>query len=690
MDHAYILKPGEALVLLTAFCTHDANTKEIRAIGCDFGSANSKLALSFKKDDRDPELYFIELSRLTSCPHENKSNGFELVAFVTLNDNGELVPEPHEIAMEYRIPLKTLLTYRSGITNEEVITKLPGGTALLKALTTRRVTGEKIDDLLLQHFNLLHRAAISQTKEFDVTIRVVVFTYPNYLCTSESKEYFNKYMDKYLSLMRSVWGDEVKFETVSEGHAATAYICEKFRNVTGTKNEYLHKEIFKGLDIQNGLNLLVVDAGASTLNLQAVSAYFSDDGQLSKTMSNVPDDAKTGAQGGSDASNSLAHGVILREHVDKLRSSKAKNPLAAYMADFEEKKKTFNYTQGQDLYIHDRESGLIQFPGPIIREVFESAFADGFQLLDDEFSRMLKLGRHFAVLFCGGSYNNPGLYEKTSDLMKKVQAKGRRKGVQIHYTFLRNQTYGSSAVSGGAAVGMVRVPFPSDVLRGSAIGLHEITKSTSRRGKWQGSAVAMVLYSGPSQSNWDIDDEIKAKERHRLKFHLVCDPNWGSRARVDDRQIPVGPDEAVLGGPPAAYDLGITIMASDIPCGKVRFCLEIASEQLGRWDGAIRLTLRCFKISYAGTRIPDKKNRQWFFDLKTGLQTKLLQVDDDDVMFPLHDCTACGQIVEGDYWECDECTNFWLCERCYDAIDNILRPHPHQLFPRLFTRIPSS
>ncbi|KAI1133248.1 hypothetical protein F5Y10DRAFT_228590 [Nemania abortiva] len=665
MSHTYILKPGEA------------------ALGCDFGSSSSKQALAFIEDDVD-RVMMMRVPVAVGITKPDWNSDYELGAFAALNDDDELVIGKECLTVNATIPLKTLLTYRSGITSERVVNRLPGGTTLRRAIRSQQINDEKIDNALVQHFDILHKSAHKQASEFGVEIKVVVLTYPNYLCAYEKNGDFDRYMEKYLSFMRFVWGDEVKFKAVSEGQAAAAYICEEFYDSLGSRRgEFRQRDLFRDLDRENGLNLLIVDAGASTLNLQALSAYFSD-GQLSKAMSNVPFDAKTGAQGGSDVCNHAVESIMEREHLALFanRNLISRSQLAALMADFERKKKSFDYTLNNEVLELEGGKATVLLRAEQVRKVFKNAFAEGMKLLGNELTRMIRLGHDFAVLFCGGSYQNPGLHREVEGLMERTRTAGRRKGVKIQYTFLRDERHASSAVSAGAAVGMMRVPFPIDVLKGSAIGLHEIRGPSCDDNSWGGAPTASVLYSSSGQPPQNLDVHIQPYEQRSLKFHLVCDPNWDSVARTrSSRHIDIGRTEEVLGGPLATYDLGFTVLPEQIPCGTVRFRLEALDENTHEWDRPISINLHCFKVSDTSPRIPvrDKKNTQWLLTLKTGLQTKLLEVENDPAQLPIYDCRICDQIIE-DYWECDECEDFLICEQCYDTVeDNPLRRHLHPL-----------
>lgn len=337
--------------------------------------------------------------------------------------------------MDYNIPLKTLLTYASGITSIEIVKQLPGGKNLVQVLANNaQITSDKIDTILRQHFAILHKSAIAKAQSCKVTIKVVVLTYPNYLCPREGYRYFDKYIEKYIALVRSIWGDTVRYETASEGQAAAAYICAQFDDPITTSHDQRNAKLFQGLRQGTELNLLVVDGGASTLNYQSLSVYFSEDGKLLNSMSNVPHGMVTGTQGGSDVANHIARDIIEQKHLKHLSEHTVlKGDLADIMTDFDDKKKRFDYTDNQASLTLRGGSPVfeITLTPEQSRKPFETAFLHGIQLLKQQLQRMLNLGRDFAVLFCGGSYCNPGLYNVVGKMMRDAEAVGNKTGINI-------------------------------------------------------------------------------------------------------------------------------------------------------------------------------------------------------------------------------------------------------------------
>ncbi|KAI0429642.1 hypothetical protein F5Y09DRAFT_342421 [Xylaria sp. FL1042] len=490
---AYLLRRGEA------------------ALSCNFGSTSSKQALAYLETRIDRvSLVRVPVDVGIDDPDRAESP-FELAGVAALDGDSSFVLGRRSLTMDHHIPLKTLLTYTSSITNKKILKRLPGGGDLVHILSSAEVTASKIDDVLQQHFSILQRSALKQAK--------------------------------------SQQGDAIKYQTASEGQAAAAYICSRFNDP----------------------------------NYQSLSAYFSQDRQLLNSMSNVPHGLVTGTQGGSDIANHIIRNIIKQKYLSLLAEQRpiSKGDLADLMVNFDTKKKRFDYTD-------DQATLTLRGGNPVItitltpaqaREPFERAFVNGVQLLKEQLRRMLALRRDFAVLFCGGSYCNPGLHNIVSNIIRDTREAGGKAGINIQHMFLRDEVYSTSAVSVGAAVGIMRLPRPIDVLKGSAIGLQEISRSKD---------CPPPLY---------VDIHVPGDARRWLKFFLVYDPNWASHLDTSpppastatpgslmpaSRQISIGSPETVLGGPASTYNLGFAIRPADIPKGDIRISLKRLAEDLNK------------------------------------------------------------------------------------------------------------
>lgn len=72
-------------------------------------------------------------------------------------------------------------------------------------------------------------------------------------------------MERYLELIRPVFGADLKYDTASEGQAAAFYMCEPFDDVTGLSRIRLRTSELFGDVRSTCKNLTFVDVGSSTL-----------------------------------------------------------------------------------------------------------------------------------------------------------------------------------------------------------------------------------------------------------------------------------------------------------------------------------------------------------------------------------------------------------------------------------------
>lgn len=240
----------------------------------------------------------------------------------------------------------------------------------------------------------------------------------------------------------------------------------------------------------------------------------------------------------------------------------------------------------------------------------------------------------------------------------------------------------------------MRLPRPIDVLKGSAIGLQEISRSKGRRGIWEGSSTADVLYSIDCPPPLYVDIHVPGDARRWLKFFLVCDPNWASQLDTSpppaptatpgspmpaSRQISIGSPETVLGGPASTYDLGFAIRPADIPKGNIRISLERLAEDLNKWDRPICLDICCVKVDAQGQTVPDPPNTRWSLAMHTDPQSKLLQVKYEEIVKSrIYHCGQCSHEIRKVIRTCCECTDFVVCKECYLIIRQDRSQHPHE------------
>lgn len=133
---------------------------------------------------------------------------------------------------------------------------------------------------------------MAENKELE--LKALVLSYPNYLHTNEGEGDFDKYMDTYIGLLQPIWGDIV-IETANEGQAIGLYICERFEDPFSDVHRGLRNRVlFDGLSGANGINLVIVDIGSSTLNVQRVTVYFDEQNKMIGGQSNVLHGSATG------------------------------------------------------------------------------------------------------------------------------------------------------------------------------------------------------------------------------------------------------------------------------------------------------------------------------------------------------------------------------------------------------------
>ncbi|RWA13007.1 hypothetical protein EKO27_g2127 [Xylaria grammica] len=381
-------------------------------------------------------------------------------------------------------------------------------------------------------------------------------------------------------------------------------------------------------------SITIVDVGSSTLNLQSVTAYFNADGEVTESQSSVPHGAVTGARGGSHVSNDIIRNRIERSLQRTIKSgSLAQGDIAALLLDFEQKKKGIDYSAKDLRMIYLQCSDphkSVPLRAEDIQNAFETAFKDGLGLLRTELSRMLRLREDFGVLFCGGSFCNPGLHNVVKTIMAEAKAKGKKMGISVTHSFLRQELYWSSAVAVGAAVSMMRVPTTGSLLASSRIGIHKITRPLRGKALWEGLEYADTLWC--EDISRPIDIEIPPGAGRWLKFFLVCDPDYVAHSvNADgDRSLPsrirIEPNGESIDGGAVPYDLGLTIRPWDLPEGTVRFLIKDSLIHHQGSNAPVQLQLKCFRVTPTGAATKELKDKRYSILLKTDPVSKLLKV----------------------------------------------------------------
>ncbi|KAI0529847.1 hypothetical protein GGR58DRAFT_495482 [Xylaria digitata] len=252
---------------------------------------------------------------------------------------------------------------------------------------------------------------------------------------------------------------------------------------------------------------------------------------------------------------------------------------------------------------------------------------DGLKLLKTELYRILKLGEDFGVLFCGGSFCNPGLQNVVKAMMTELRTEGEKLNISVTHSFLQKEYYWSSAVAIGAGLSMMRVPTASSLLASSRIGIHEISRPQRGRALWEGSDYAAALWR--KNVSRDVDIVIPPGANRWLKFFLVCGPNYitrGPNSNEDQSQIRIAPYGGPIGASPVPYDLGWTIEPQNLPEGTIRFSIEVGRIGDLELNMPVQLKLKCYRVSLMGVATKEPNDKRYEIMLKTDPISKLLQV----------------------------------------------------------------
>ncbi|KAL2272533.1 hypothetical protein FJTKL_06330 [Diaporthe vaccinii] len=520
-------------------------------LGHDFGSLYSKLALCFHNSTNNAQVSRVPFTGDIKDPDYPEGHSeYEFVAGAALDGTGELVEGQRATHQDQCIPLKTMLVYlalsQSRTINHcyQVVNLLPWGPVLLDAIRDAKlIRPEMIKRALTRHFQRLRRMALLQAGSNRVRIRTIVVTYPNYVFENEGSKDFDRFLDTYLSILLPVWGPDVKFRVTSEGQAVALYVCVPFFDtVRGTIRQQI-KALFEGLDKTSYINLMIVDQGSSSMNIQSVCIWFDEDGNMRHHLSFIRSGQVAGAYGGSHNANESVRDIVTKS-LNKGREKRIfdfpRGSLAEYLNDFDRKKKQrrFNYldyvNEGKELSLHsDNGNQLrIDLTPRQIEKVFGKAFDTGLRIVKHEIKRTIKGARsdNNAYLFTGGSHLSTGLRAQVTDLMESYSNQTQAKGMKTNYKFLGNSDPNwASAVSIGAGLGVLTMPRLSTLLSGFTVGLHKIERRpspSSTKTRWIGQSSASVLFSQglgrPPHNDHTLSKHLASS--NRVRFSLVCDP----------------------------------------------------------------------------------------------------------------------------------------------------------------------
>ena len=196
----------------------------------------------------------------------NSYSSYEFISAAGLQDNGRLLVGRRALNLDIYFPLKTLLTYYSGITRPVSMQTLTGGKELLSAVSANLITRQMMRHALEEHFSRLREAALWRAEALGLRIRTIVLSYPSWLCEHEYHKDWDLYRNCYLNLMRPLWPGDTIFTMCSEGQAVAQYITENFHDSIGTSERKRLWDLIRSANsTDQGMELVVVDCGSSSL-----------------------------------------------------------------------------------------------------------------------------------------------------------------------------------------------------------------------------------------------------------------------------------------------------------------------------------------------------------------------------------------------------------------------------------------
>lgn len=190
---------------------------------------------------------------------------FEFVALAAL-ENGRLIAGRRASAGDLNFSLKTIALHRSGALFDAELSKQVDGRELLEACRRGAVTPAMEDEVLRQHFTMLRDEALLHAGR-RVNIKKLILSYPCYLHRRQREGDFAKFVEFLLRLICPIWAGQylTDIEMVSEGQATTLYITEEFDDPLGLFRRADLWDSISDMNKREGMNLVVVDSGSSSL-----------------------------------------------------------------------------------------------------------------------------------------------------------------------------------------------------------------------------------------------------------------------------------------------------------------------------------------------------------------------------------------------------------------------------------------
>ncbi|KAI1748307.1 hypothetical protein F4782DRAFT_534526 [Xylaria castorea] len=405
------------------------------SLAIDFGSCSSKMTLLYPERTEDQQI--IKVSRVPlSIPlgdserpqgEENGSMSYEFSAWGAVFGN-RLEFGKRCQAVDSNFPLKAIMTYLAGICPTRRLSNLPGGPEIINALAAKEITPAMLHDVLFRYFCFLREQALKHAKKFRDPHRVLGANVSELL------------------------DPDIRF--VSEGHSAAAYVYKRMVEDGSVYQQSALWEQFRHLYSNDGaLTIVVLDSGGSTLNVEVLTIYFDEAGNILCMQSEADLDSCTGIQGGSHLLNDY-----IKDYITKAISEQnwPAGEKAVLLQKFEDEKRAPNTDECEAgiILVGSSTAYTIGLDTYNFRQSMRAAFKAGLAVTRKQIQSLLAKERSFAVVLCGGgSYCNPGLARQVGQILDEVEREGRDQGILIEHAVLADwDPSWKTAVATGAAL----------------------------------------------------------------------------------------------------------------------------------------------------------------------------------------------------------------------------------------------
>lgn len=216
-------------------------------------------------DGRTPQIWRVPFMGPHGDPDRPPRNTsfYELAAFAGLDHRDAVVVGRAALALDLNFSVKTAAITRALPHSQNILDKLPRGEDLLDALNRKVLTAEVLDDIVQKHLRLLKSMAYAFATRQELQITHVVVAIAAYLRPREDNDDHAQYVDWFMPILRTVFGEAVRYDSVSEGQAMGRYICDRFLDSNAGSTRHWIVDLFKKLGNLSNIRVLVVDWGSS-------------------------------------------------------------------------------------------------------------------------------------------------------------------------------------------------------------------------------------------------------------------------------------------------------------------------------------------------------------------------------------------------------------------------------------------